>query len=140
MIGRTYYISGAVTAASLGIVNTAADVIGSLLCKLDNVEIELTDEDMKSIASDLGLDFTLCPSLDCQPQNAPPSQDYTKAAASEEETSRLKEKSYVDLQQELDSSKQNLASMQTALADAKENSMQVQACLCLLHTCVAWLL
>lgn len=52
MVKSTYYVSGALTGITLGVVTTAADVIGTMLCDSDKVEIDLTAEDLMSIASD----------------------------------------------------------------------------------------
>ena len=128
MVNSTYYVSGALTGVTVGVVTTAADVIGTLLWDSDSIklEIELTAEDLRSIASDAGLDFTLCPSPASQPQTPQLSHANSKADLLEEEPSSLKMKSYDVLQQELHSSKQALISAQGSLAEAEQKAMQVR--------------
>ena len=54
MIGRTYFVSGALTGVTLGVVMTAADIVGDVMFASDKLEIELSSEDLPST------DFSLC--------------------------------------------------------------------------------
>lgn len=133
LLGSTYYVSGAVTGVSLGLLRTAANMIESVLCDRDQLEIELIPEDLHSIVSDAGLDFTLCPPADSQQQASGLSHTVNNPDTTEEETPPSKDNSYGVLQQELDCSKHNLASAHEALVDARDKATQVQAWLHRLH-------
>lgn len=61
MTGGTYYVSGALTGATLGFFIATADIVGNVLFGSDKLEIELTAKDLLSTALDAPLDFGLYP-------------------------------------------------------------------------------